>query len=641
MKRIYPKQGQTTLDGGLNNKYEKSIIQDNESPDCLNVVFNNGAVATRPGWTKVNTLSIGSGASFVGDGIYTRTDNDGSESMIVFAGGSAFRLGTTTFITIPSAQSIYTAGFRVCHGMQEDHSFFGNGGTVPYKYNGTDWTRHGVYPPTSAYVGGAATMTAVSQGTGGLTGGYQYKLTAVNSALVESDVGPVSPTFTAASATIGVSAIPVMPQSFGVSSRRLYRTVAGGSVFKRIATLSDNTTTTYSDNTPDASLGVTAPADNGVPPNYSTIIYHQYRLFMNDPANPNFVWYSELNQPYTVASTNFFRIGDKTVDLVRGFAVFDNGLICFGDRSITVVYMPSTDPTDWQFVVSKSAYGSKSPFCLVNYNNKVLFPAVQNTKFSGFGAFSGNTTEQNVTALSVLNAGSDLLTDRLEPDMFQVQEGYIQNISGITYQNKIYIALTYGTSQTTNNRIYLMDFSISNISKNQKESWVPWTSTVVNPAQFTIYGGFLYCISSTATGFVYKLSTATYSDDGSAINSYIYTKEFSGYGNEINNHKDFRTLNMLVDQSGAYFMNVTYKTNSEIASGDTQQINISPGGSLWGTMVWGVDVWGGGKYQDKKRVFLGNSNGERIQFKFSNQNTAGQMFKVHWLNYGYNVKGER
>jgi hypothetical protein len=484
-------------------------------------------------------------------------------------------------------------------------------------------------------------MTVASTAAGPLTGDYRYKVTVVNSALVESDVSPATATFAAAGASLTVGSIPTFAASYGVASRRIYRTVAGGSAFLRLTEIADNTTTTFVDSVADGSLGVTAPTDNGVPPKYSTIVYHQYRLFMNDPTNPNFVWYSNLNEPYVVASTNFFRHGDKNVDIVRAFAVFDNGLLVFGDKTVTVVYMPSTDPTDWQFVTSKSAYGSKSPYCMLNYNNKVLFPAVQNTKFAGFAAFSGNTTEATATSLSVLNAGSDLLSDRIEPDMFNVVEGYIQNISGMVYQNKCYIALTYGSGSTTNNRIYVMDFSISNLSKRQSEAWVPWTSTVVNPAQFTVYGGSLYTISSTATGFVYRLSTATYSDDGSALNSYWYSKEFSGYKQDQNNHKDFRFLNALIDMPGAYFMNVGYRTDSEVGDPTTIQVDVNSGGSLWGTAIFGTSVWGGGRYQQKQSIGLNTAKGERIQFYFSNQNIAGQRFKTHWMNFSYNVKGER
>jgi hypothetical protein len=184
-----------------------------------------------------------------------------------------------------------------------------------------------------------------------------------------------------------------------------------------------------------------------------------------------------------------------------------------------------------------------------------------------------------------------------------------------------------------------MDYSSSNLRKNQKESWVPWTGLAA--AQFTVYDGKLYYLSSTATGFVYRLEGGTYSDDGSAIDSYFWTKEYPGYSNEINFNKDHRYAKILVDQAGDYYMNFSYRTDSDKGDGTTQQIYLNPGSSLWGTMVWGRDKWGGGSYQDEKTVYLAGARGTRIQFKFSNRNTANQRFKVHHMNYAYNKKGFR
>lgn len=47
-----------------------------------------------------------------------------------------------------------------------------------------------------------------------------------------------------------------------VTARKIYRTAAGASIFLLLATIADNTTTTYTDNIADASLGVGAPTAN-------------------------------------------------------------------------------------------------------------------------------------------------------------------------------------------------------------------------------------------------------------------------------------------------------------------------------------------------------------------------------------------
>lgn len=628
-RKVYPAKNRILHDGGLNNKFNRSIIADNESPDCANVRFSNGGVETRGGSTKLNTTAIG---SYVGDGLYTRHDSTGAETMIAWANGTAYGLAGSTFTAIASAASVFTAGIRVAASEYENHIFFGNGGVIPYKYNGTAFTRHGIYPPT-------ATSTVTSSAAGALTGDYRYKITNVNTQLVESDVGPASTTFTAAAATLRVT-LQTFAASYGVASRRVYRTTAGGTTFKLVTTVADNTSTTYDDNTADGSLSTTAPTDNGVPPKWSVVCYHQNRLFVNDPANPNFIWYSNLGDPYTFASTNFIRMGDATSDLVQAIRPFANNLLVTCNSTPFIVYMPDTDPTNWVVTAVQSAFGTKSPFGFFDFNQETMFPAIQNDKFVGFAAVSGMGIQPDATFLTVGTAGSLLQSERIEPDMFLIQEAYAGNISAIVFKNRAYIAVTYGASQTLNNRIYVFDFSNSNISKQQKTSWS--RDTGIYPAQFTVYGGKLYYISSQASGFVYEYETTSYNDDGAAIDSYFWTKEFSADNDDGGaSFKDFRYAKALVDLAGDYYMNFVHRVDSDKGSGNAIPIYLNPNSNLWGTLVFGRDSWGGGQDQDDVKLPLGGDRGERIQFKFTNQNTVNQRFKSHGLKFYYNIKGFR
>lgn len=109
--------------------------------------------------------------------------------------------------------------------------------------------------PASA---GACTGALAGAGAGNLTNGaYTYKITFV-SAGGEERLGTVSNTVTVVDYTtngkIALTAIPTSVDS-KVTARNIYRTTAGGSVYYYVAQLADNTTTTYTDNIADASLG--------------------------------------------------------------------------------------------------------------------------------------------------------------------------------------------------------------------------------------------------------------------------------------------------------------------------------------------------------------------------------------------------
>lgn len=647
-QKMFPAEESLTFDGGLDTKFEKALLPVNESPDCLNVEFINGAVQTRQGAVKLNTTPVSAGGSCFFDGMYTRRANDGStESLTVFAGGTMWALGTTTFNTIGSAQSVFTAGIRVGAENAENYLFIGNGGVGPYKYNGTDFTQHGISAPV-------ATMAANSGTTGSLTTGatYYYVYTNVNSALVESNISPVR-TFVVTSTGNGLAAnlTSISVGSFpsqGVSQRWVYRSQANTpGAFFRITKLLDNTTTTFTDTTADANLLSAAPTDNGTPPKYNVIFYLGGYLFTNDAANPNFVWFSNAFTPYTFASTNFFRVGDNAGDLVKGFSSQGGNLVIFCENSTWINYMDGqASSSTWSRLKTTSPYGSKSPYsllnCVVQGVNLVLHPAVQNRKFVGFAALSGSTVAPSSTFLSVTNAGSDLQSQVIEPDMFNVNYGDAPIISGIIYKNRAFLSVPFGSSQTTNNRIYVWDFSLSNMKKDQVASWSPWSGTQMSVTQFAIFGGKLYGCTSTSSGFVYQVAdTQVYSDDGNAINSYWWSKEYSGYDEDTSFMKDWRYINMLFDAAGSYPMGIAYRADSDNSAGTTQNIDLSSGGSTWGTMIWGVDQWGGGVLQTEKRVFFGSLRGKRLQIQFNNQNKAGQRFAVHRAQFMYNIRGYR
>ncbi len=98
--------------------------------------------------------------------------------------------------------------------------------------------------------------TVATGAAGALTGAYTYKITFVT-ADGETDGGTTSATVNPSAQQVNLTAIPL--GASGVTQRKIYRTVASGSQHKFVATIADNTTTTYTDNTTDGSLGANVP----------------------------------------------------------------------------------------------------------------------------------------------------------------------------------------------------------------------------------------------------------------------------------------------------------------------------------------------------------------------------------------------
>jgi hypothetical protein len=631
-----PNEDYIRFNGGQNSKIEKNIILDNQSPSCLNVIFDDDSVQTRPGTVKVNTASVG---TFACDGIYVRHERGSiNETMCVFFGGTMFTLGTTTFTAVASATSIHTAGNAVFSTEYQNNIFFGFGsGTIPYKWNGLAFTRQGIYAPTST-MSVASASTSVS----GISGDYRWAVAYVNSALVESDLSPFTATFTAASSAVQLTSVPVAPQSFGVSSRNIYRTEASGTVLYYAGSIADNTATTYVDALADAGLGDEAASDQNVPPNYGPCLYHQSRIFAigRYPGDDyDRVYYSDLNNPYVWGTLNFINIGDQTIDVPNSLGLWDNYLIVHGARGTAwMIYMPTTDDSDWVQLRIRSQFGSKSPKGLFEALNFLIFPAIEKDKFVGFGALTAAGIEPTASLTDVGTVGSELLSTPIENEMFAVNSTYLNKIASLVYKNKAYISVPSGSS-TYNNRVFVFDFSRNGLEKSQKYTWAPWSG--INAAQFVVYNGNLYYASADAVGFVYQMNQTTYSDNGVAINSYFFTKEFSGQAPHSTWFKDWRFANLLYGLIGDWDMGITIRVDSDSGDGFTYDLDCDPGDSVWGTLIFGSDNWDAGSTSKDIKQPLGQFRGKRIQFKFSNKNTVNSGFKVIGLNLTYNLKGKR
>ena len=110
----------------------------------------------------------------------------------------------------------------------------------------------------------AFTAALAGLGAGNVDNGAHSWLATFVTAAGETQAGTASAPVTVADKTANgqaaLSAIPVGGSA--VTSRKLYRTKAGGTTFFYLATLADNTTTVYTDNVADSALGAGAPATN-------------------------------------------------------------------------------------------------------------------------------------------------------------------------------------------------------------------------------------------------------------------------------------------------------------------------------------------------------------------------------------------
>lgn len=175
----------------------------------------------------------------------------------------------------------------------------------------------------------AGAPVANATGSGSLTGVYSYKVTYVSKYAHESNAGPQSRNITASSnSQINLTNIPTSsdPQ---VVSRRIYRTVANGSIWLFLAEIFDNTTTTYTDTTPDGSLGNETPPqaadfsdDNSRPPKAGIVTKWKRTVFMaGDPQNPETLYFSEDDEPESFPLINAFKLDAPITAIYQSYSI--------------------------------------------------------------------------------------------------------------------------------------------------------------------------------------------------------------------------------------------------------------------------------------------------------------------------------
>jgi hypothetical protein len=178
---------------------------------------------------------------------------------------------------------------------------------------GTDWTgttKHILWD--YLYITDEGACTAADSGGGtGPTGTYTYRVTYLTEYGLESNAGPSSNSVTVTDNDVSLTAIPTSSDD-QVIARRIYRDISSDGIYRFVAQIDDNSTTTYTDAIEDAALSVSQPPfagdsvlDNSPPGRLDAMVVYGGRVVAVDADNRNIVKISEAANPEA------FRIVDQ------------------------------------------------------------------------------------------------------------------------------------------------------------------------------------------------------------------------------------------------------------------------------------------------------------------------------------------
>jgi hypothetical protein len=191
-------------------------------------------------------------------------------------------LAEGTFVDYPAraAGATGTRIYRNRNGAYGQASSLTGSGAGTFPDNGLNWNLGAIGAPPGANTAAIKTVPITGIPTGGASvtnrklyrrfnGSGTFKLvttlnasdTTYTDTTANASLGAAAPSSNTAARNI-VSLTSIATGTTGVTSRKVYRTVAGASQLKLLTTLSDNVTTSFTDSTADASLGANAPTSN-------------------------------------------------------------------------------------------------------------------------------------------------------------------------------------------------------------------------------------------------------------------------------------------------------------------------------------------------------------------------------------------
>lgn len=472
--------------GGLASHANDKAIKENSASDVLNARFNkkNGSVQKR----NVMNLYGNIGAQKV-TGLHRYYKSNGDRYLIA-SGGTDLYIGDDDDGTFTTAYSGLNDGSRFTFETYKDIAICTNGVDRPLKFDGNTNIGTDVGDRSEDFLmadlGGAFADVGES-GSLDASSWYQYKILFKDEdGLYYYTDARSNPLQTGSSnKSISLSEIPI--GRTGVTERQIYRTegnassssVLADSTYKLVATLSDNSTTTYDDTTSDASLGVALSTDGHIdvtPPLGKYLEIHSERLFIagNSEYKSDIYWSDSFNPDFFLP-TSFEQIRPDDGDEVT-FIKTVWGILAVGKRNSIQKFYATGNESTWYSSGVYTTIGCSAPYTVENTAIGLIFLGRQGLyRFDGQAAY--------------------LISDNVTDKIRDISQADIEECFGVYWNNEYHLAYTSQDSgESNNNKVLVYDLIRNNYSIDSK------TVNCMETLESGLDYGLLYFGSSLADG---------------------------------------------------------------------------------------------------------------------------------------------
>lgn len=552
----------------------------------------SGALTKWNGFSKYNTTILQESAvNAQFTGLFDYVKSDGTRIPVATALSGIYRYGSPVS-NAWNALSLTSAGGNRTGTVNDYYDFVvlrdilyaSNGVNGNLKYDGTDVHNMGVTAPSSA-------ATAALGAAGVLTGNYSYKITFYNSAKAhESNPSAASNTVTASSSRIDLTGIPVSSDA-QVNRRRIYRTTTGGGVWLFLAEIADNTTTIYTDNAADSTLGIQIEEfANGVPPSAAIMEVYKGRVFSVQKDSSR-VWFSKQNFPNAVHSNDFRDLDPDDGDAATGLRRLYGQIIAFKNDSIWNGF--GDDRNTFAFERQVNGIGS------VNNVGIVAIPGRNALMFvseDGFYSYDGISEQKE--------------SDAIDPVFKGLNQSRLKYAYGFVYKPKNVLAwLVSDGSSTQHDLIVMYDY--------RQSQWMtrPIPNTKANVAQIIedANNNEIFYIGGYG-GHVWQGDSGQ-SDDGAAIACELIDRAHPRPDSNPEMKKSFYELIVWFKPQNAVTVTAAYALDDPDAAFAT---------------IGTVDI---SKAEGQYRMRIPNAIGHRFFPKFTNSATGQPLTLRGWRVY--------
>lgn len=351
---------------GLKNDDDIKEIPIDYLYQCTNYNFPNVGLS---GLEKIlmpeRVTDLGSGNV---DGLFEYSfldsNNKKQTQAIGINNGSIYKDVLTTPVLLRSGITTGKCTFAILN----DKLYIANGKDYVYVYDGAK----GIVSQMGAPIAEESTI-------GVLTGSYYWAMTYVTAG-GEEIVGSVSNTLSLTNKRVTLN----LPLGYdGTTSRKIYRTAAGGTELKLVTTIADNITLTYTDNATDASLGVViGTANNELPKPYFISVINERLVGWKVDLYPTqiFVTDAEIEVFDLANGLDISNYGDDNTAITGGGIDFSS-LMIGTEKHIYLVSITATTisvtPTRVNIGI-KDGYSVKRIPTFGNFNGGLMFVSTDN-----------------------------------------------------------------------------------------------------------------------------------------------------------------------------------------------------------------------------------------------------------------------